>query len=70
MWKNYEQINDPYKKNLALERIANILPILSAYVDSANIAIEKMFPNAFKDYYNNNNNNNNSNRNHNNMISE
>ena len=54
MWKNYEQIQDPYKKNLAIERIANLIPIMSAYIDSSNYIIEKMFPSTFKDYYNNN----------------
>lgn len=41
MYKNYNQITDPYKKILAIERITNILPILSAYEDTARYVLEK-----------------------------
>lgn len=41
MWKNYEKIDDPYKKILAAERIANLIPIISAYADTARYVIEK-----------------------------
>jgi hypothetical protein len=53
MWNNYEQITDPYKKNLAIERIANLQPILSAYADTVRYAMEKMYP-GIHDYYDKN----------------
>jgi hypothetical protein len=53
MWNNYEQIIDHYKKNLALERIANLQPILSAYTDTIRYVMEKMYP-GIHDYYNKN----------------
>jgi DNA-binding transcriptional ArsR family regulator len=66
MLNNYEQITDHYKKNLALERIANLQPILSAYDDTARYVLEKMYP-AINDYYDKNKSRNNHN---NNMITE
>jgi len=41
MWSNYEKIQDPYKKNITLEKIANLQPILSAYCDSTRYVLEK-----------------------------
>lgn len=41
MWSNYEKIQDPYKKNTVLEKIANLQPILSAYCDSTRYVLEK-----------------------------
>jgi len=41
MWANYENITDPYKAILALEKIANLQPILSAYYDSSRYVLEK-----------------------------
>lgn len=41
MWSNYEKIQDPYKKNIVLEKIANLQPILSAYCDSTRYVLEK-----------------------------
>ena len=41
MWKNYNEIQDPYKKILAAERIANLIPIISAYTDTARYVLEK-----------------------------
>jgi protein-tyrosine-phosphatase len=41
MWKNYNEIKDPYKKIMASERIANLIPIISAYEDAAQYVIEK-----------------------------
>lgn len=41
MYKNYEKIIDPYKRILAIERIANLIPIISAYEDTAQYVIEK-----------------------------
>lgn len=45
MWRNYEKIEDPYKKILAIERIANLQPILSAYEDSTQYVLEKSITN-------------------------
>ena len=41
MWKNYNEITDPYKRILSLERIANVQPIISAYYDSSRYVLEK-----------------------------
>lgn len=41
MYKNLEKITDPYKKILAIERITNLIPVISAYEDTAQYVIEK-----------------------------
>jgi len=41
MWENYENIKDPYKKNMTLEKITNPQPIISAYCDSTRYILEK-----------------------------
>ena len=41
MYKNYNLITDPYKRILAIERITNIIPIISAYEDTAQYVLEK-----------------------------
>ena len=41
MYRNYNKITDPYKKILASERIINLIPIISAYEDTAQYVIEK-----------------------------
>jgi hypothetical protein len=40
MWTNYNNITDPYKRILSLERIANLQPIISAYYDSTRYVLE------------------------------
>ena len=41
MWTNYNNVTDPYKRILSLERIANLQPIISAYYDSTRYVLEK-----------------------------
>jgi len=41
MWTKYEQIEDPYKQVLVLEKIANLQPIISAYYDTTRYVLEK-----------------------------
>ena len=66
MWNNYEQITDPYKKNLAIERIANLQPILLSYTDTVRYVMEKMY-HGIDEYYDKNKNRSNHS---NSMISE
>lgn len=40
MWLKYEQITDPYKQVLVLEKIANLQPIISAYHDTTRYVLE------------------------------
>ncbi len=49
MYRKYNEITDPYKCILALEHIANINPIISAYEDTARYVIEKSDSNTKQD---------------------
>lgn len=40
MWLNYEKIENPYQKINALEKIANLQPIISAYYDTTRYVLE------------------------------
>lgn len=41
MWKDIEDCKDPYKKAKIKEMIANLIPIISAYEDTAQYVLEK-----------------------------
>jgi hypothetical protein len=41
MWKNILKIKDPYKQNLAIQNVLNLLPLKSQYYDNTRGVIEK-----------------------------
>lgn len=41
MWKNIDKIKDPFKQNIAIQNLLNLLPLSSSYYDATKGVIEK-----------------------------
>ncbi|HJU60197.1 MAG TPA: hypothetical protein VJ583_10625 [Nitrososphaeraceae archaeon] len=54
MFDDIQNCPDAYKRTKIRETIANLQPIMSAYMDSISYVVEKIHPDRIKYYYNNN----------------
>lgn len=44
MWENVDRIKDPFKQNIAIQNLLNLLPLSSSYYDATKGVIEKPEP--------------------------
>ena len=41
MWENVEKVKDPFKQNIMIQNLINLLPLSSQYYDATKGVIEK-----------------------------